>query len=670
MNWTKFVKITYFFQLLILLSARTAMALPQIEAQDLLEYHNLKDDKYDFSIIDRAHRLLEELNKNPSRPQHCPLYQSTGKGFSEKLHQLALALQATKCGQYTDGFLGSFSSSVAKLGQMHTTIETDEAVSASGAFDPDPLHYRNVHDMIGSLSGLVSDARCALDIKERGLIPVIAEILGSASVASLYVPNQHAYLGGLAGLGVTSLLKIIASLLQPNFDMNVTRDRENFIRLACSFHDVRSDLERSNFLRIPSDRDVVHQMLVESYLEVIDSILHWLKETKRDSLAMVALYRDEFAIQEIGLEKVNFYRDLPELKKALAADDTEGAPARSLDHHEKLKATLSRVVTHLYNVKFDNVDVNEYCSYCDLSADISLLLNYNKIFKDPSTRKKSDKELSAMFVTALENIEAILAQKIRTTTQAFHAQKLGDGTTYGALVEDINDVFDSHVTTLTSATETLTEKNDVLLKIIARHNFTAEDEGTHVNHTIIEEVKTIESTLFGRDGWRFFRYVRDAATKELSAFHTNYYAFYNKYLPKVAPYVARITDENQRLVACATASHIMLSIYNSRSLVNMGTDFIFTNRDFFHEDVPEIDLRFYFVPTGTSTELKLLAEAESVVKTKALLANNKLTYFPPTVNLASTFNKPSIGDLMMAQTYADRRVLRLQRFQEINQCNR
>lgn len=642
-----------------------------LESMGLAAYQNLKNDQYDFSIIERAGQLLTKLDKSGFRPNHCPLNQTTGQDLLEKLAQLQSALQSSACKEYKDGFLTSFSTSVSKIGQTYLASPMKETNTGSMTPLAQQAYYRNIGDMVGSLSSLVSDSRCAFDIKERGLIPVVSEILGSASVSALHMPSQYAFLAGMSGLAITSSLKIISGLLQPDYDMSKPKDRENFVKLACSFYDLRTDLEKNNFLRIPSDRDTVNHLLLQSYIKSMESMVAWLDLARSESLAHLKSLKDAYVVDQLGAAKFAFYGELPALKASLLKDTLKEAanpsPSRSLSYRFNLMMALEKIA---WQVPHLSIEPEVYNFFSDVAQDLEILTNYKAILSAKDAHKKTDQELSSIFVEALANIEAIIAQQIMVTENAWLEQAYDAKTNFAQLTTGVSTLFDEHIQKIRAVMAKLTEKEIEIGKILARKNFTADDEGTHIDHAIVEEVKTIQKAIYGHYGWKFYEYVRDNATEELTAFFNNFSSFHMKHFPARVQRIAKIKDEYTRRIACATASDILLSINNSRSLVNMATDFIFTNRDFFHENVGAIDFHLKVIPTGRSIERQLLSEAKSMINTHHKLAHHKSAPFPSVLLDANYFNRPKVGDLMMGQTYADRTIAFLYQFQTVNGCGR
>lgn len=655
----------YFFHAAIVMLLNAPSFAASIDALGLSEYRNLAEDNYDFSVIERSEQLIATLNHKPSRPSHCPLTQSNGKDLLDKLMQLENALQSGACKEYKEGFLSSFSTSVAKLNQVQTGMpiqKSDEPASSTNQQN----HFRNVSDMVGSLSGLVSDTRCALDIKERGLIPVVSDILGSASVAALYVPSNLSYLVGLSGLAVTASLKIVSSLLLPNYNMAVAKDRDNFIKLACTFYDLRNEMERNNFLRIPSKQDVRNHLMVKSYMDTISSKLEWLEASQTHSNTTLAEHKNNFVTNDIGAAKFNFYQELPELKKVIAS--TEENTTRSLQYRLRLKLALEKIARALPGMNFD---ADHYRLFSNVDDDVAVLANYRDLLFTKDAHKITDHDLALVFGGALGNIEAILAEEMRASVLAFDQQNVDSRINFGELLNHMQLTFANNTNKLAVTLSQLQEKDTELTKITARKNFQGDDEGTHIDHTVITEIKAIQSSIYGHYGWHFFKYVRDSALDELNDFYHHYHEFRMSYLPRsLDDKEIKIHGEHERRLACATASNILLSINNSRSLVNMAADFIFTNRDFFHNNVGEIDFHLKVIPTGVSVERRLLVEAESLINAKKHIARTNLVGYPDEVLHANFFERPFLGELMLAQTYADQRIVRLYRFQEQNGCMR
>lgn len=632
----------------------------------LSDYHHLINEAYDFSVIDRANIFLQTVTKASVRPSHCPLNQTTGQDLLEKLELLHSGLENSACKEYKDSYLANFSSTISKLGVTYATMPTnmDPANSALASLTQQ-THYRTINEMVGSLSGLVSDVRCAFDIKERGLIPVVSDILGSASVSALFAPSKYAFVAGVSGLAITSSLKIISSLLASHYDMTKAKDRENFVKLACSFYDLRRDLEKNNFLRVPSTRDTLNHILVTSYIESLTSKKTWLVLKKFESMNILKASRSAFVAAQLGEEKFTFHRDLPTMKAKLLPPPEGDDTAHSLSYRLNLVTALQDIAKRFKLLHFDN---DRYRIFSNIETDRAVFTNFRETLFASDTQGKSDHDLAKTFVEAFHHVELILNEEVAAAERAWLAHEVDEAKTYGAIIVDVNKVFDTQIERFTTTLAKLREKEIEIAKIIARKNFASDDEGTHIDHAIVEEIIAIQKSIYGHYGWRFFEYVRDRATNELAAFNNNFRKFHRTYF--AATHRAQIVSEPIRQRACATARNLLLSINNSRSLVNMATDFIFTNRDFFHDNVVRIDIHFYVIPTGRSIERQLLTEARSLIEAQQELASTRMLNFPTIILEKPRIKKPHLRDLMLAQTYVERLVLPLYNFQVAYECAR
>lgn len=620
-------------------------------------YINLKHEAYDFSVINLIDDFLAASWPTPTKLTQCPLNQTNEQELVGKLNQIVNALKNSSCSSDKESYFTSFDASVSKIGQFYysgTNITNANPVIPN----QQAVYYQNMNDMIGSLSNFSSDPKCAFDIKERGLIPVVSDVIGSASITALFIPNKYSLVAGTAGIAASASLKIIDSLLRPKFNMDKNDDRESFISIVCTFYELRAQIDSQKFMHIATDRDASHYQTALAFSTSIDSKLTILEAQKNLALQSLDEIRKLYVATHLSAEQKEFWEQLPQFKSRLASKDT----ASTVGFRLKLPLVLNRITQHLKDLNLENSD---YVLYTNIEEDKKI---FTDVF-DPSRisqfNNQTDEQISEYFMKPLLRFEEIIKTEIMALEEDFEGYVIYEDFSFSALKMDIARVFDTKIDQLKESNNKINNYLNNIKKILDKKNFVDNDQGTHIDHLIIRFIKNIESELYGHVGWRFHEYMRNNAAEELREFFSHYKRFNRHFLGR-----APIESESLRRTACATASDIILTINNSRSLVNMGADFIFSNRDFFHNNIPLIDLHWKFIPTGWSIESQFLVQAHSLIRAQASIKNNINYEFPRIISDKYTFSTPSLGDLMMGQIYADNRLEKLYYFKQINQCDR
>ncbi|MCA9507404.1 MAG: hypothetical protein KC505_03160, partial [Myxococcales bacterium] len=493
-----------------------------------------------------------------------------------------------------------------------------------------------------------------------GLIPVLSDVLGSVSMSALLVPNKYSLFAGIGGLTASASLKIVDSLLKPKFNMSKNEDRENFISLVCSFYEIKTEVEERKFLHIATSKDKQNYLTAHDFAISIDSKIKKLQIEKEAILKELQTLEEDFLLTNLGQEKILFTHNAHKFESFLSSHGDE----TSWTFRSQLPDVLIEISGLLQNIEFDE---NRYQSFTDIGADKNKFLDSASLLSDVQVRLYDDQQLAQIFLQPLLRIDEILQAELSRYDEQLQARIVEDELSFAELKTDIEKIFDEKIELLT---QSFSKINDYIKKIkvkIDKKNFVADDQGTHIDHLIVKFIKSIEGQFFGHLGWQFYEYLRNGAARELKDFYKYYAKFANKYGLRSN---RSIVDEAQRRVACATASDIIVRINNSRSLVNMGADYVFSNRDFFHENVSKIDVHFKVIPTGASIQRQFLTQARSLIKAQEFVASGEKLNFPRVLNNKNVFRHPLLGDLMVGQLLADNQLEKLYEFKSINQCDR
>lgn len=627
-----------------------------LRRDEFTTYINLKNNIYDFSVINNVDYFLAESWPSTHKPIQCPLIQTDEQELVDKLNQIIRALKNSSCSNDKDSYFARFDASVTKIGQFYHSGSTIN--NTLPTVNPQVGYYQNMNDMIGSLSNFSSDPKCAFDIKERGLIPVLSDIIGSASVSALFIPNKYSLVAGTAGIAASASLKIIDGLLRPKFNMDNNDDRESFIRLVCIFYEVRAQIEHQKFLHSATVRDEAHYQTARAFSMSIDSKLGILEARKKQALNSLDEIKEAYVATKLSPEKIKFLKELPQLKFKLSSKDTSS----SWRFRSQLPSLLQEIAHHLETLNLEN---SHYALFADIESDKNILSQSIDSLLTPLFIQQSDEEISTYFMKPLLRFEEIVLADRTRHEEDFDRTIIFDNLNGSDIKAAILTAFDSKIEHLKVANNKINNYLLNIKKILDKQDFVDNDQGTHIDHLIIRFIKDIESQLYGHVGWRFHEYMRNNAAKELRKFFTYYIKFNHHFLNPITI----IERESLRRTACATASDIILTINNAKSLVNMGTDYIFTNRDFFHNNIPLIDVHLKLIPTGWSIQRQFLLQAHALIKAQEYLKTTRNPDFPKILRHRNILSVPNIGDLILGQIYADNMLDRLYEFKTLNHCD-
>jgi hypothetical protein len=173
------------------------------------------------------------------RPLSCPLRFSNLSELRDRVQALAATL-GNSCTQSGQQALNQLNSSVSNLEGIATTWSTQQGTDQKAQ---NAQLAKNAGQVLGSLNIITSNQACFYDIRSRGALPVIADIVMSLSQLGLLIPSATGTMVATGGFIAGSGLKIINELVKRKFNWNKPEERRAFLQLNCAFFDNRRVIE-------------------------------------------------------------------------------------------------------------------------------------------------------------------------------------------------------------------------------------------------------------------------------------------------------------------------------------------------------------------------------------------------------------------------------------------
>ncbi|MBA2405962.1 MAG: hypothetical protein H0V66_14395, partial [Bdellovibrionales bacterium] len=174
-----------------------------------------------------------------NRPLNCPLRFSHLSQLRDSIQSLTAALGngCTKSGQQA---LNQLNSSVGNLEGMASSWSTYQGTDQKAQ---NAILAKNASQVLGSLNIITSNSACFYDIRSRGALPVVADVVMSISQIGLLIPSATGVMAATGGHIAGSALKIINELVKKKFNWNKPEERRSFLQLNCAFFDNRQVIE-------------------------------------------------------------------------------------------------------------------------------------------------------------------------------------------------------------------------------------------------------------------------------------------------------------------------------------------------------------------------------------------------------------------------------------------
>lgn len=260
------------------------------------------------------------------RPLNCPLRFSSLSAFRDQVQTLVSSL-GTGCTQNGQQAINQLNNNVSNLEGIANTYK-DYATSSDATSSAQ--YAKNVGQILGSINLITSNNACFYDIRSRGALPVLADVIMSTSQLGLLIPTSTGAAVAAGGYVAGSSLKIINELLKKKFNFDKPEERRAFIQLNCAFFDNRRMLEESGIFN-PESEDFRDQLVLGLRKERID-IIRAQGQSEKD-LEELALTLAE----EIGKISEAKRRNLDPLLSRAFDDFIAVTGRRPGDYAEKLR---------------------------------------------------------------------------------------------------------------------------------------------------------------------------------------------------------------------------------------------------------------------------------------------------------------------------------------------
>lgn len=214
------------------------------------------DQKFVDVLLNDQSLKVHLIDRNQNRPAKCPLRSELKLwDLHKRMRSVSNALKYGECynknKDMIDGFeslLSERDSYLEKLqnGPQKTgMVSTAQGVSSGG--HPGSVDQKQIFNVLTTVS---QDEDCMMNVKKRGLLPVVADIATNAGLMASIMPTPNGFLIGATGVAVGSALKIINGLFQSPFNWKAAEDRKQFLDMNCSFFDLRRDIDAAEITEI------------------------------------------------------------------------------------------------------------------------------------------------------------------------------------------------------------------------------------------------------------------------------------------------------------------------------------------------------------------------------------------------------------------------------------
>ena len=440
---------------------------------------------------------------------------------------------------------------------------------------------------------------------------MVADVSMGVGQMAMMVPSPNGLLMGASTIAFGSVVNVMKELLQTPFHWELETDRSDFIALNCSFFDLRKELEANDFFKIKEE--TINAKVAEglSFIGALKRTQDSNDDQRRAFLEHVSEVRKAYIQKTLGSD---FFSYLETLRRVMSRLDEfpsdefsrdaqlnfilillqEGDALRAFDLLRKKNFSYARFLENLLQ------DFTE-----DRLAELSQM-EHNRFYKV---------YVAPLRIYLKDAFGFLMKEEDQMTKNFMNHKVLHDGSeqSHQELIDHAEDVFNSIEDRLENYVVLLNRRLSILNLRKTERQYDDNDDGAHITFDIISEYQAITDLIFGKRGYSFLSYLMGVAKKQSKKFKTGYEQWIDRYDGG---------SKGDRAWACRDANKLRILWDQARSALEVGEDFIATNRGIVGTNVPRFKYFLYFLPTGRSPQRKFYLNMMAMEKAKMILAGD------------------------------------------------
>lgn len=543
---------------------------------------------------DRIDYLLERHKPTSVRPLACPMQSNQHKDILGKIVNIK--------NLFKDNCTNADPARLDELLEGATLIQNDintaqgQTGSAESTAIPTEVNGQAISSVVNNINGILTTGQCKF--KDGSFLENTADVITSFSQMGLLVPNSNGLLISAGGLALSSILRIMHNLFTPLFDFTKTSERQTFIKLNCSFYDIRRDIEASGFMDVSSD---YHKKDLEEVVTLAKGLEIKLKSiTKSKSEILTKIGKDEAAFIKKNLGTLASLSKIVASAKLIITSkvqDDAGVPANTkklqvIQELTLLKSELSKLLTAYTESGMSKIPpmdmmLAEELKKLDFAGEN--LAGYMALVKEDV--KTFNEGFRASLLFHFDRILGDITSSGHALKTKFNEETLIEG----LKVPEYIKALELRVLELTKSIDATHKKLKVvelrLGRITKDVSYSSSDDGEDNIVSILSSYNEITEQVYGEWGEKFLRYTTESSFEKNKKFEEQFSKFADNHLIKkdgnlIVPKASSLS-ELRTLYACQDAEPFRRAWKLANGLSQNGYDFLATNKDLFHSDTAE-----------------------------------------------------------------------------------
>lgn len=530
----------------------------------------------------RADQLIKKYSTTVERPKSCPMESKKFSDLVTKTDALKEALKGNclkkdsdKMTEVLDSIKGiqdeiknnsMLTSSTAVTSALSTAAGTSTSTNALSGVKFSAL-FSNVTNMF-------KKNQCNLD--DGSVLQSTADLIYDSTQLGIISGNSIGLLVAGGGFIVSSALRLIDLIFKQRFDFEKPVDRQTFVKLNCSFYEIRRELALNGAL------DVENSTSREDFRDIkaiADDITNELKQIENDKVNIVKTHAeiDKSTFTENVGDLSEFKKTLNKIQKYLQPGVNASADIPS----ETQKLLMISQLAQDYDILVSQIKFYKTLKISSIPMLDDLFINEMKKFDSLDMAGFTD----AMNISAKDFNENYRAKIL------FHIIRIGNdiAAKENTLADKSQKVKVELATNMDKRKAVLLAKlvevNKVLTRlgsIVAPKEYSGLDDGSENMVSIIDNHNKISSQLYGEWGEKFLKFTTYKSQDEVKFFNDRYSSFMTRYADIIK---AGKTDNLSSTYLCQDAQKLRLVFKSADGLVQEGFDFVVTNKDIIYSDV-------------------------------------------------------------------------------------
>jgi len=428
-------------------------------------------------------------------------------------------------------------------------------------------------NLFTNISTMIKKNQCNLE--DGRVLEQTADLIYDSTQLGLLAGNTTGLIVAGGGFIISSAIKLIDLIFKQRFDFVKNSDRQTFIKLNCSFYDIRKELEAQGGLDVENSSNKEDLRDVKFHIEKLTQSLKDLDKEKNEQKKILDEMDQQMLVSLVG-DVSTFKKSLLKAKSILNSTliDSAETPAETqkllmisaiaqdyetlsfqLTNYRSLKVSAIPMLDDVFSVelkKFDPMDMITFQNTMNLSV---------KEFNEGLRAR------TLFHVTRILN--DIGSKEELASTKNKEAKK--------AKVDELQKKVDLYNAKLAE----LKKLEEKLGRVVSPRQYSATDDGSDNMVSLLENYKNIAGQIYGEWGEKFLRYTTLKSYEETKTFGDKIERFNKKYGEQLKAFKV---DSSPSTYICQDIQRIRYSFKYADSLVQEGYDFIVTNKDLFHTD--------------------------------------------------------------------------------------